>query len=127
MIFAEFMMKRTSRRLFFHEMVDFPKGTRYSGGRVGKERSGRAPRDSKTIPNVLAKFSHFYNAPNSIFSQTFGGMHLFINIYWFFVRTEIAWPEKRTTENESYVRDMPCLYKQCGFFFLRQEQQTSRR
>ena len=41
MIFAEFLMKRTSRRLFFHEMIYFLIRQRYFGDRVRKERSGR--------------------------------------------------------------------------------------
>ena len=40
-------MKRTSRRLLFHEMVDFPRREQYFGGCVRKERSVRHPRDKK--------------------------------------------------------------------------------
>ena len=40
-------MKRTSRRLSFHEMVDFRIRKRYFGGCVRKERSGRPPGEKK--------------------------------------------------------------------------------
>ena len=46
-IFSEFSMKRTSRRLFFHEMVDFPRRKQYFGGRVQKERFGSPPREKR--------------------------------------------------------------------------------
>ena len=48
-------MKRTSRRLFFHEMVDFPKKKRYFG--VVSERSVMRGlwEKNKTIPNVLTR------------------------------------------------------------------------
>ena len=53
MIFAEFLMNRNSRRVFFDEMIDFTIRKRYFGGRVRKERSGRPPREKKRIQNVL--------------------------------------------------------------------------
>ena len=56
-------MKRTSRRLFFHEIVDFSKRKRYFGGRVQKERSGRHPGERKTIPNVLTRFADLLHRP----------------------------------------------------------------
>ena len=57
-IFAELMMTRTSRRHFFHEMVDFPIRKRYFGGRVRKEHSGRPLGEKKgdSVANLMMAF-----------------------------------------------------------------------
>jgi hypothetical protein len=73
-IFAESLTKRKGRKVFFDEIVDFPKRKRNFGGLVRKERSGRPPRGKKRIRNVLAIFAHFCTAPMSNIQQNFDNL-----------------------------------------------------
>ena len=82
-------MKRTSRRLFFHAMVDFPIGKRYFGGRVRKERSGRPRREKKDTKYSYDKYGLLHRSRLNVFADVDNIFDkLLIKLYQFFVNVD---------------------------------------
>ena len=69
MIFAEFLMNRNSRRVFFDEMIDFTIKKRYFGGRVRKERSGRPRREKKDTKYSYDKYGLLHRSRLNVFAD----------------------------------------------------------